>query len=95
MITLLLAASIVVVFDPPARLPSCATPGIRVVLANGNVVHAVSASYLPSSLGIVIVPVQPGRIFCSGFEKQDPLTGLELPREFPADAVPSFTGIEP
>lgn len=67
MISLLLAASIVVVIDPPAVLP-CGLPGIRVVLANGDEMHAVRASYLPGSLGIVIVPVQSGRIYCDGFE---------------------------
>ena len=67
MISLLLAASMIAVIDPPQVLP-CALSGFRVVMADGSVIHAVRADYMPSELGIVIVPVAAGRVFCSGFE---------------------------
>lgn len=69
MISLLLAATIVVLIDPPQPL-DCSQPGVRVVLASGEEIHAVRASYLPTTRGIVVVPVAPGRVFCDGFERR-------------------------
>jgi hypothetical protein len=71
MISLLLAATMVVVIDPPAP-KSCELPGLRIVLADGNVIYALSADYmLPPALGIVIVPL-PDQVFCHGFERPAP-----------------------
>lgn len=73
MISLILAASIAVIFDPPPAHPlPCTEPGIVVVLASGERIHAARATYLPSSLGIVVVPMPVGRIHCDGFERAAP-----------------------
>jgi len=68
MIALILAASTVVIIDPPQPL-RCDMPGYRVVLASGQTFLARSASYLPSGQGIVIVPAGQGCIFGNGFEQ--------------------------
>lgn len=68
MLSLILTASMVIVIDPPQHLP-CPLPGYRIVMADGSRMHAVSASYLPSGQGIVIVPQRQGRVFCDGFER--------------------------
>jgi hypothetical protein len=67
MLTLLLSASIVLLIDPPEPL-RCGLPGVTVRTADGAEIHAARAEYLPASLGIVVVPVIPGRVYCNGFE---------------------------
>lgn len=68
MLILALSAAIVVVIDPPAPPPFESCAAYRVQLSDGSEIRAVRATYLPDSLGLVVVPERAGRIYCSGFE---------------------------
>lgn len=69
MLTLALSAAMVIVIDPP-ELPRCDMPAqYQTLMPGGEIVPTVRATYLPSSLGIVITPSdETSRIYCDGFE---------------------------